>query len=250
MLHATRQGTGPAVLLLHAGVADSRMWRRQIDDLSIDHTVVAPDLRGFGESALPAESYSDAGDLIDLLDALGIDRVDLIGASHGGRVALQFTALAPERVRRSLLLDPAPVTDEVARTPDLLAFGAREDALLEAGDLLGATELNVSTWLGPEADEDAWAVVRDGQLKAFRVQLAAGDDVGPDDVAVDLTAIRTPTTVVSGAHDLDYFRAVAEHLVDTIPHTKEIRLPWAGHLPSMERPDEGTALIRAVLDRT
>src|SRR4051812_10534258 len=98
-LHHLDEGSGPAVVLLHAGVADLRMWDHPAAALVGDHRVVRCDLRGFGQSPLaPDASYSDAEDVIGLLDELGVDSFALVGSSHGGGVALQVASAIPERV--------------------------------------------------------------------------------------------------------------------------------------------------------
>jgi pimeloyl-ACP methyl ester carboxylesterase len=138
----------------------------------------------------------------------------------------------------------------VAPTPSVEAFSEEEDRLLEAGDLDGAVALNVRTWLGPHADEETRERVARMQRQAFEIQLAA-DAVAPGPqprrVDVDPSAIAVPTVVVSGALDLDHFRAVADHLAAQIPGAESVRLSWAGHLPSLERPDAVLALLLDVL---
>jgi 3-oxoadipate enol-lactonase len=241
LLHHTDTGSGTAVLLLHAGVCDSRMWTAQVVDLSLDHRMLVPDLRGFGESPLPAERYSDAGDVLALLDHLDVDRFAVVGASRGGAVAQQVATAVPDRVAALVLLCSAG--DGVEPTADVAAFAAQENALLEAGDVDAATDLNVRTWLGPEADDDARELVQEMQAHAFAVQLAAGD-VEDEELPVDLASLGMPALVVSGQHDLELFRALARHLAAGLPRAELVELPWAGHLPTLERPTEGTSLIR------
>ena len=240
LLHHTVEGSGPAVVLLHAGVADSRMWSPQRPALTTGHTVVTCDLRGYGETPLPPEPYSDAQDVLLLLDHLGVDEFSLVGASYGGFVATQIAANVPDRVQRLVLLCSA--SDAVPQTDDVREFARREDELLEAGDIAGATELNLRTWLGPSADDAAEDLVRTMQRRAFEVQLAAGD-VESQALEVDLAQISAQTLVVSGAHDLELFGLIARALASGIPDARQVELPWAGHLPSLERPDEVTDLL-------
>jgi len=238
-------GSGPAVLLLHAGVADSRMWEPQRAPLAQGHRVITCDMRGYGDTPLTSEQFDNAGDVKELLDSLGEQRLAVVGASSGGNVALQVTSAWPELVSHLVLLNSAFA---LPATRSLQRFARREDALLEAGDIAGATELNVATWLGPDADDDARELLRTMQLHAFQVQLGAGEDVhqqaGPP---IDLGAITARTLIVSGGQDLDHFRAVANHLAGRIPGAKHTQLGWAGHLPNLERPDEVTALITGFL---
>src|SRR4051794_41656883 len=78
-------GDGPAVLLVHAGVADARMWARLVEELKDDHRVITVDLRGYGETPLePGAQYSDAGDVLEVLDTVGASAVTAVGASYGG----------------------------------------------------------------------------------------------------------------------------------------------------------------------
>jgi len=237
-------GRGWSVLLLHSGICDRRMWEPQWKPLSESLRVVRPDLRGFGETPLPPGPFSFAADVVELLDELGIERPCVVGSSLGGRVALELATVAPERVERLVLLCPALAG--FPRTPAAQAFDEAEDALLERGDVAGYVELNVSTWLGPEASEAVRERVRQMQRRAVEVQLEA--EAGPEQpelapVPVDPATIAAPALVVAGGADMDHFQAVAAHLAQTMPKARLLRLDWAGHLPSLERPDAVTALI-------
>ena len=229
-------GDGPAVLLLHSTVVDRRMWDPQVPALTAaGWRAIRCDLRGFGDSALPPDAYNDADDVTALLDELGADRVAIVGASGGGQVALEIAARRPSRVTALLLLcTAAPGFD---RGPELRAFGAREEALLEAGDIDGAVELNVAQWLGPEANDQTHAAVRRMQRHVFDVQLGIASEPPQIQHPYALTEITARTLLVTGAHDVPDFRRIADDLAKTLPDASRLDLPWAGHLPSMERPD-------------
>ncbi|GAA4199770.1 alpha/beta fold hydrolase [Actinocatenispora rupis] len=240
-------GTGPTVVLLHAGVCDRRMWDPQWQPLiDAGHRVVRCDFRGFGETPAATGPYRDDDDVHDLLDTLGLDRVTLVACSYGALIALLVAARWPDRVTDLVLLSPNRLGHEPG--PELRAFGAREDELLEAGDIAGATELNVDMWLGPDADDTARQHVREQQRHAFEVQLAADEYPSPDAPA-DLARIRARSYLVSGAKDVSDFRQIAAELADLLPDATHVELPWAGHLPTMERPAEATDLILAALRR-
>lgn len=243
------EGAGPPVLLVHAGVADRRMWDPLLPALGHTFTVVRADLRGFGETPLPGEEYADADDLDRLLDHLGITEAAVVGSSFGGRVALELATRHPGRVQSLVLLCTAYRGIEVD-DPEGDAFDDEEERLLEAGDVEAATDLNVRTWLGPDATQEARELVRTMQRRAFEVQLAA-DELDPaprpERVDVDPAAIAVPTTLVSGAHDLPTFGAIAATLAEQVPGAEHVELPWAGHLPSLERPDAVLALLLDVL---
>jgi len=237
-------GSGPPILLLHSGVCDRRMWRPQVESLMGAHRVIAADLCGFGETHMLPGEFSYADDVIELLDTLGIVETVLVGSSFGGRVALETSSSYPDRVSGLVLLCPAyRGLDPTAAAED---FEEQEDALLEAGDVDAAVELNVATWLGPEADDATRDLVREMQRRAFDIQLPADawpEPPEPQRVTPDLTAITAPTLIVSGDLDMEHFRAIAAHLAAEIPQAQLMSLGWAAHLPSLERPSEVSSLI-------
>jgi pimeloyl-ACP methyl ester carboxylesterase len=232
-------GDGPAVVLVHAGVADARMWGRQVDELARDHRVITVDLRGYGETPVEAK-YSDAGDLLAVLDELGVETVQAVGASYGGYVVQQAASRQPERFSR-LVLICAP-TDNVEPTEDLRALWNEENQLIEAGDVEGATDLMVRSWLGPEADDEAKQLLRTMQKRAYDLQVAAGD-VDNEEYEVEPEKISAPVRLITGAHDFAWFGNCAAYLAERLPNAERIDLPWAGHLPTLERPSEALGLI-------
>ncbi|MBO1336923.1 alpha/beta fold hydrolase [Streptomyces sp. VRA16 Mangrove soil] len=242
-------GTGPALILLHSGVCDRRMWDPQWAALTgAGYRVVRCDFRGFGDSPLPARPHNDAEDVLDLMDTLGIEQAALIGSSYGGQVAVEIAARHPDRVTALALLC-AGLPDH-APTDALRAFGEREDTLLEAGDVAAAVELNVDTWLGPDAGDAAREAVRTMQRHAFDVQLAAPEGAGRKKVDVDPAAAKAPCLTVSGGHDVADFRHIAARVADLLPEARHVELPWAGHLPSLERPTATTELLTGFLRET
>lgn len=244
MSHDEMGSGSPPILLLHSGVCDRRMWRSQVESLQGANRVIAPDLRGFGETPLKPGGFSYVADVVELLDALGVKQTYIVASSFGGKVAMQVAEAVPDRVLGLLLLCPA--YPGLPPTPTAERFDDEETELLTAGDIDGAVALNVETWLGPDADAHSGDLVRSMQRRAFEVQLPAddwSDPPEPIDAAIDLTAIAAPTLVVSGDLDMDHFRAIARHLVDQIETARLITLPWAAHLPSLERPSEVSSLI-------
>jgi len=104
-IHYRRSGAGYPVVFLHAGVADSRMWEPQAAGLGTHFDVITPDMRGYGESELPATSWSPTADVLALMDALQIrEAPHLVGCSIGGGVAIDFALQHPERVSKLVLV--------------------------------------------------------------------------------------------------------------------------------------------------
>jgi pimeloyl-ACP methyl ester carboxylesterase len=232
------------VLLLHSGVADHRMWEAQVAALQDAYRVLAPDLRGFGEHPHEPGPFSHAADVLALLDDAGVERAALVGSSFGGRVALEAATAVPDRFSALVLLCTA--YRGLPPTPDVEAFGAEEDRLLEAGDLPAAVELNVRTWLGPEASQGARDLVRQMQTRAFeldRTAEALSPPPEPQGTDVDPKRLTMPALVVRGGHDLQWFQQIADHLARELPAAELVTLDWAGHLPSLERPEEVSRLL-------
>ena len=146
------------------------MWDPQWVDWPSRFRVTRLDLRGFGRSAPPEGVFANPEDVLAVLDALGIDRAILVGASFGGRVVLDLAASRPDRVR-GLVLAGAGLPDH-AWSPEIRAFGAAEDEAIEAGDLDAATEINVDFWL-PRAPERMRAAIREQQRTALALQVGS-----------------------------------------------------------------------------
>ena len=237
------------MVLLHSTVCDRRMWDPQWPVFAdAGYRVVRCDFRGFGATPVPQGPHNDADDVMDVVGELGVGPVALVGASYGGTVALEIAARWPQRVAAVALVCAGMPGHEP--TEALRGFWRREGELIDAGDIAGAVELNVATWLGPEADEATRGRVREMQRHAFEVQLAASQEYEPVEVAVDLRAVTAASLVVSGVKDLQDFRLIAGRLATLLPGARLAELPWAGHLPTMERPQELSALLTAFLRDT
>jgi haloacetate dehalogenase len=118
-IHYRRLGAGPAMVLLHGYPQTGHMWRKVMPALAERFTVVAPDLRGYGDSDHPASGYDKrtmAADVADVIGALGLAPVVLVGHDRGARVAHRFALDHPRLLTRLALLDIAPTYDVFATT--------------------------------------------------------------------------------------------------------------------------------------
>jgi 3-oxoadipate enol-lactonase len=148
-LHHREAGAGAAVLLLHAGIADSRMWEPQLRSLAASgRRAIAVDMPGFGESP-DADDRPVHESVLEAAGAIGIDDFDLAGCSIGARVALDVARAAPASVRSLLLACPGLGCVEPAAASE--ALWTREEESLEAGDFDVATEITLAVWIsGPD----------------------------------------------------------------------------------------------------
>lgn len=253
-LFVQESGSGDALLFLHAGVADSRMWDEQVAAFASDYRVIRCDLRGYGQSAFPAGPFAYHEDIAALLDALAIDAAWVVGASFGGRVAVDFALAYPQRTRGLILA--AALVGGYKPQADLQKFGSEEDELLEAGDLDGATELNLRIWVdGPYRRPDqvhpaVRALVAKMQHHAFTLPV-------PEDVelmtiappAIErLAEIHVPTLIIVGDLDVPEVVAASQTLADGIPQAQLIVMQDVAHLPSMEKPQTFNTFLRSFIE--
>jgi 3-oxoadipate enol-lactonase len=243
---------GATAVLIHAGVADRRMWDPLWPELSAARDALRLDLRGYGDSAeRPTSRLNPVDDVLDTLDELGIERCQLVGASYGAGVAVEVALTRPGLVGSMLL--SAPGGSLLAElTPDLQAFIDAERSALADDDLDAAVEANLTWWVdgphrGPgEVDPAVRDQVRRMQRRAFEIT-AGWDDL--DEAELDppalerLAEIRVPTLVLLGALDLDTIHDAARRVTEGVAGARRVDWPDVAHLPSMERPDDFLRLL-------
>jgi len=251
-------GWGPALLLVHAGIADRRMWDDQMGPFAdAGWTVIRADLPGFGETPAPTGPVALWATLRDLLDHLGVERAVVAGASLGGRAAVDLALAAPERVR-ALVLVGSGLAGHRFQEPALFELWDRSEGALERGDHREAARVEIDTWVAgvdrpPEAvDPEVRRRVTGMLLTAYAHGEADLEEPDPP-AAGRLGEITAPTLVVVGEHDRPDIQAVADALAAGIPGAERVVLDGAAHLPSMERPGEFNRVVLeflADLDRS
>jgi 3-oxoadipate enol-lactonase len=249
-------GEGPAVVLLHAGLTDSRLWEPQLRSFTESHSVLRVDLPGFGNSPLETNPVSFRGAVRDAMDAAHIDRAAVVGVSLGGNTALELTLDSPERVS-ALVLVGAGLPDH-EWSEEVTSFFADEEAALERGDLDAAVDANLRMWFsGPHRDLDDMdpamrELVGEMQRQGFRQQK------GHDDVRMlrlepseseRLGEVNVPTLVLTGDEDVADIHRIADRLAAGIPGAERAGIAEAAHLPSLESPEEFDRIVLAFLAR-
>ncbi|MEU7789679.1 alpha/beta hydrolase [Amycolatopsis sp. NPDC049159] len=261
-------GEGPAVVLLHAAIGDRRMWDAQFTALGATHRVIRYDRRGFGETADGPGEFAHFEDLLALLDARGIEQAALVGASMGGACALDAALAAPERITRVALLgsgltghpwpdhmqaDIARLTAEILPADRLARYHAREGDV-DPADVRAMADANIDYLVaGPERDVSVLPAEMVALVREMCEQVYRHDWTAPQwteripDTRHRLAEITTPALVVIGTSDAPGLVELSAHLAESLPDAKLVELADTGHLPSMERPDEVTALLREFL---
>jgi pimeloyl-ACP methyl ester carboxylesterase len=246
------QGEGPPVVLLHAGLTDSRLWEPQLRSFPQSHSVLRVDLPGFGNSPFETNPVSFRGAIRDVMAAEGIDQAALVGVSLGGNTALELALESPEQVS-ALVLVGAGLPDH-QWSEEVTSFFAAEEAALERGDLEAAVDANLRMWFaGPhrsldDLDPAMCELVGEMQRQAFRQQK------GHDDVRMlrleppaseRLGDVKVPTLVLTGDDDVADIHRIGDRLAAGIPGAERATIAGAAHLPSLDCPEE---FDRIVLD--
>jgi len=239
------EGVGDPLVLIHAGIADARMWQPQVDRFAGEWRMVRPDLRGFGKTAHSEGGYRHATDLVELFDDLGLPSAVVVGASMGGGVAIDFVLEEPDLVRGLVLIGPTYdgfhfLDEELFDQWRLLTD------IYEAGRLDEAAALEADIWLGmnasPEVKRAVIEMVRlsydHGEIEEKEIDSPASQRLGE---------LKIPTLIVLGEVDrIDIARA-SDELINSIPHARLVTMPGAAHLPNLEQPDVFNTILAEFL---
>lgn len=244
-------GSGPAVVLLHGYPFNRSLWRDQVAVLQKEHRIIAPDLRGHGESAVaPSPSTMElmAGDVAGLLDNLDIAQATIGGLSMGGYVALAFYRRFPSRVR-SLILAATRAqgdNDEAKRNREVQATKARQEGMEGIADALLPKMLTSDT-----------VTKRPEIVKHLRGMMASTDPEGAaaalegmairQDQTSLLSQIVVPTLILVGSEDAITPPADAELMHREIPRSRLEIIEGAGHVLNLEKPEEFNAALMKFL---
>lgn len=254
-LAVVEQGAGDALVFLHAGVCDHRMWQGQLHALSDRWRTVAYDRRGFGATRCEAEPFAQVADLVAVLDGLRIERAVLVGCSQGGRIAIDATLAHPQRVR-GLVLVAAAITGapEVGTfAPEIAARIAVLEQAEARGDLDAVNELEAQLWLDGPAQPAGrvGGAARELFLAmngiALRSAASAGEAVAAPPAWPRLHEIAVPTLVLWGPLDFPHIVANMRHVAAQVPGARAREIDATAHLPNLERPQAFDAALREFL---
>lgn len=258
-IHVEREGSGPALLLLHGFTGSTITWSTLREALRDRFELLIVDLPGHGRSSAPADPAHYAlrrvaGDLARVLDALDVARTAVLGYSMGARTALQLALAHPERVSALVLESGSPgIVDPTERSARVAADEALATSIERDG--IGAF---VDRWekLPLWASQDRVRPVARARLHAERLAQrpqglanslrGAGAGVAPP-VTDRLGTIATPVLLVAGALDAKYV-ALGQMMRERLPDARLEVVADAGHAIHLERPEAFAALVGAFLD--
>lgn len=243
----------PVILLLHGLSADKSIWLRFARHFNRDYRLLIPDLGGHGETAYAAhQDYrvpAQAQRLLRLLDACGIQRVQVIGNSMGGYIAAWLAAHAPQRISGLALFDPAGVeAPETSDLQHLLEQGKNPFLVRSRADFQHFYSLTMAAppWV-PEAVLAAIAEryqARRGQLARIFAELQASPPMEPE-----LAKIQAPTLLLWGREDRLLHPSSAQVWAKGLPQAQVQLWEGIGHMPMVERPVCSARLYQQFLER-
>lgn len=243
-------GAGPPLVLLHGAMMDTRMWEPQVPALADHFTVVRFDQRGYGRSTQPPTPYRSHEDFRRIFDALELERPHLVGASMGGRFAVDYAVAYPDALR-SLTVVPGGLSGDEYEDPDLLIGFTAIVAAAERGDLDEARRLVLD--FPPMRPASAIPAIRarletiigDYSWQSFREPDPWLDTDRP--AVAHLAEITAPTLVIVGELDIPNHQRQARLLASGIPDVRLVEIPGAGHVTNMEKPTEFNRVLREFL---
>jgi pimeloyl-ACP methyl ester carboxylesterase len=264
-IHVRSVGSGPAVVLLHGYGETGDMWAPLATDLARDHVVIVPDLRGLGLSSRPAGGYdkkTQAGDVAGVLDALQIQRADLVTHDIGNMVGFAFATQHPDRVTRFVIMD-APVPgvgpwEEILKNPLLwhFRFGGPDMERLVAGReriyldrFWNEFSADPKRFTEQAREHYARLYALPGAMHAGFAQFAAFDQDAVDNRAwlARSGRLRTPMLAIGGEKSFGLqMAAVMKEAADDV---QGVSIPDAGHWLMEEQPRATITAIRAFLDK-
>jgi pimeloyl-ACP methyl ester carboxylesterase len=250
------EGSGPALALVHAGVADRRMWSAVAGSLAARYRVIRHDVRGVGESLPPTGPWSHHTDLLDLLDELLITRAHVVGASIGAGIAVEAALARPSTVASLILVAPGGALLGEAPASFRPTWAAEVEAL-DRGDIDGAVEINLRAWVdgsrrSPDAiDPEVRAFIGRMQREAFEIpewdaEQAPEHELAPP-AAGRVRELTCPVLVVVGDADDPVIVSMAERIAGEAPRGRLVVLPGVGHMLNLERPELFIELLSSFL---
>jgi 3-oxoadipate enol-lactonase len=247
-------GSGRPVVLIHGYPFNRSLWDEQVAALSSSYRVIAPDLRGFGETDAsngPATMNQMAQDVALLLDHLGIARATIAGLSMGGYVALAFYKQLSMRVRALILADTRATadTEEAKQTREQQA----QKALTEG--MAGIADGMLPKLLTPETVSkrpDIVKRVRDMMLKTKPEGAAAAlrGMAQREDLTGLIAKISVPTLILVGVDDAITPVADSEKMQQSIAGSRLVVLENAGHVSNLERTEEFNQALHGFLEES
>ncbi len=252
-LYFETRGDGPALVFIHAGVSDHRMWDPQVEVFASRFKVIRYDLRGFGKSTMPEESFALRDDLFAVLKHLGVSKGVLVGCSMGGATAIDFTLEHPDMVT-ALVPVGAGVSGWSDWSSESVNLFSQMTDLVKKGEADRAFEISAHYWIDGRAREASRvdAKYREQALQLYRenfsLEFFQRTETALNPPAIErLKEINCPTMAMIGDCDAQDLQRLAAHLANEIRGAKLTIIENAAHLPSLEHPAKFNSILESFL---
>jgi pimeloyl-ACP methyl ester carboxylesterase len=247
-------GDGPALVMLHPGVGDSRIWEPVLAPLTGKYRVLRYDARGFGRSPAPTAKFSLLRDLSAVLDHFGVPRAAFVGCSQGGATSLGVALAQPERVSALVLLCPGipgfPMTDEEAAALIGADKAAEFEADYERAHAAGDADALAAVVLRIWGAAGATPTVLEQARSAARAAIAADDLELEDPPVFDrLGEITVPAALMVGDADYAPLIKANRESATRIPGCEFLLVPGMDHYPPLRAPGLVLDLVTRTLAR-
>lgn len=239
-------GKGDPLVLVHAGVADSRMWDEQIGPFSETYRVISYDARGFGKSDPATTTYRPYEDLRAVLEHVGAEPARLLGMSMGADIVMNFASAYPDRAQAIILSGAGLESQDWSR---LEKEWAAEEAAVDSGDYELAADINMRLWVAgvgrslddvePNFREHAYQMV----LPTLTPENTGESLDFERSWCETLEQIHVPLLAIVGSLDQPEMVASAKEIAARVPDARYAEIEGVAHLPNLERSDEFNRIV-------
>ena len=254
-LYYEESGKGEPLILIHAALVDRRMWDAQVPLFSRWARVIRYDNRNHGLSHGLPDSFAYHEDLNRVMEGLGVPKARLVGCALGAAIAVDFALAHPEKVSALVLVSPLLSGYEM-KDPVVLENQKKQSEAAARKDMTAFIEYFQRSWTdGPRRAPDQ--VGRDVREKILQMCRATLNKPEGDNIAVPLDppaigrlgSLHVPTLVVCGDFDQSGIDDIAGLLIRGIPGARKVVIKGAGHMVSMEKPEEFNEIVGEFLSR-
>lgn len=253
-LYYEATGHGHPLVLIHAGVANMRMWDPQVPRFSESYQVIAYDTRGFGRTDTDEVEFSNRADIAAVLDHFGAESAYVLGASRGGVIAVDFALEFPDRVDALIVAAGGIGGYQSAADADQEAMWEEVDAMWENHQWEQLSDFETKWWVdGPgqsadRVDPAIRAQVHDWILSNYQAEKNEGipQPLKPP-AAGRLSEIDIPTLVMVGDLDEPATQEACRHLADEVRGARFEAFSGAAPMLNLEQPDRFTDLVMGFL---
>lgn len=254
-IYIEESGQGPALLLLHGGLLDHRMWQQQVSQLNKQFRVLNCDMRKHGLTQDGDSTFLNSTALALILDSLRVRKTHILGLSFGAVAAVDLVLAHPERIDKLILAAPGLIGYDLNHDSVLVSNQRQENAAKQRGDTLTYVEYFLRSWTdGPHRSPTAVNAQLRTQVKSMvsdnlkHHQWATGLWFRDDPLPItQLGSIHSPTLVLVGDQDMSDILTISAILSRKIPHAKKVVIPGAAHMLNLEQPARFNQAVKAFL---